>query len=217
MTNQNTSPNPFDLWKDMFQKSTEAWSQAAGPAGGFTQPSGFGPFQGFNAFPSNDPQQMWQQFFSSWSDQWTKNQAGRIPGSPEAVDGTVGVDGPHFCRNDGFRCVLEYAGQIPRAIVDPAAAVFKGDQASSRRHIAGLQPSVAQPDGPAVRACDRARRALGRSGRKYPQDHQNFERHQGGLNVTRKAADPCSIEEKQKLASHRCSNVYPLYRKWGSL
>ncbi len=76
MTNQNTSPNPFDLWKDMFQKSTEAWSQAAGPAGGFTQPSGFGPFQGFNAFPSNDPQQMWQQFFSSWSDQWTKNQAG---------------------------------------------------------------------------------------------------------------------------------------------
>ena len=76
MTNQNTSPNPFDLWKDMFQKSTEAWSQAAGPAGGFTPPSGFGPFQGFNPFPSNDPQQMWQQFFSSWSDQWTKNQAG---------------------------------------------------------------------------------------------------------------------------------------------
>ena len=76
MTNQNTSPNPFDLWKDMFQKSTEAWSQAASPAGGFTPPSGFGPFQGFNPFPSNDPQQMWQQFFSSWSDQWTKNQAG---------------------------------------------------------------------------------------------------------------------------------------------
>ena len=76
MTNQNTSPNPFDLWKDMFQKSTEAWSQAAGTAGGFTPPSGFGPFQGFNPFPSNDPQQMWQQFFSSWSDQWTKNQAG---------------------------------------------------------------------------------------------------------------------------------------------
>ncbi len=76
MTNQNASPNPFDLWKDMFQKSTEAWSQAAGPAGGFTPPSGFGPFQGFNPFPSNDPQQMWQQFFSSWSDQWTKNQGG---------------------------------------------------------------------------------------------------------------------------------------------
>ncbi len=76
MTNQNTFPNPFDLWKDMLQKSTEAWSQAAGPTGGFTPPSGFGPFQGFNTFPSNDPQQMWQQFFSSWSDQWTKNQGG---------------------------------------------------------------------------------------------------------------------------------------------
>ena len=76
MTNQNTSSNPFDLWKEMLQKSTEAWSQAAGPSGGFTPPSGFGPFQGFNPFPSNDPQQMWQQFFSSWSDQWTKNQGG---------------------------------------------------------------------------------------------------------------------------------------------
>jgi len=76
MTNQNASTNPFDLWKDMLQKSTEAWSQAAGPASGFTPPSGFGTFQGFNPFPSNDPQQMWQQFFNSWSDQWTKNQSG---------------------------------------------------------------------------------------------------------------------------------------------
>ncbi len=76
MTNQDTSSNPFDLWKEMLQKSTEAWSQEAGPSGGFTPPSGFGPFQGFNPFPSNDPQQMWQQFFSSWSDQWTKNQGG---------------------------------------------------------------------------------------------------------------------------------------------
>lgn len=75
MTNQNTSPNPFDMWKDMLQKSTEAWSQAAGQTGSFAPTSAFSPFQGFNPFPSNDPQQMWQQFFSSWSDQWTKNQA----------------------------------------------------------------------------------------------------------------------------------------------
>ncbi len=76
MTNQNTSPNPFDMWKDMLQKSTSAWSQAAGQTGSFAPTSAFSPFQGFNPFPSNDPQQMWQQFFSSWSDQWTKNQAG---------------------------------------------------------------------------------------------------------------------------------------------
>ncbi len=74
MTNQNASPNPFDMWKDMLQKSTEAWSQAAGQTGSFAPTSTFNPFQGFNPLPSNDPQQMWQQFFNSWSDQWTKNQ-----------------------------------------------------------------------------------------------------------------------------------------------
>ena len=79
MTNQNTAPNPFELWKEMFQKSSEAWSQAAGTAGSaanFSPPSGFNPFQGFNPFPSHDPQQMLQQYFNSWSEFWTKNQAG---------------------------------------------------------------------------------------------------------------------------------------------
>ena len=75
MTSQDTSSNPFELWKEMFQKSTEAWSQAAGPAGNFTPPTGFNLFQGFNPFPSHDPQQMWQQYFNSWSEFWTKNQA----------------------------------------------------------------------------------------------------------------------------------------------
>lgn len=75
MTNQGTSSNPFELWQEMFKKSTEAWSQPAGPAAGFAPLSGFGPFQGTNPFPSQDPQQMWQQFFNSWSEFWTKNQA----------------------------------------------------------------------------------------------------------------------------------------------
>lgn len=76
MTNQDASSNPFGLWKEMFQKSTEAWSQAAGPIGNFPPNSGFGSFQGFNPFPAQDPQQMWQQYFKSWSEFWTKNQVG---------------------------------------------------------------------------------------------------------------------------------------------
>ena len=75
MTSQDTSSNPFELWKEMFQKSTEAWSQAAGPAGNFTSPFGFNSSQGFNPFPTQDPQQMWQQYFNSWSEYWSKNQA----------------------------------------------------------------------------------------------------------------------------------------------
>ena len=75
MTNQGTSSNPFELWQEMFKKSTEAWSQPAGPAAGFSPLSGFGSFQGSSPFPSQDPQQMWQQFFNSWSEFWTKNQA----------------------------------------------------------------------------------------------------------------------------------------------
>ena len=75
MTSQNTASNPFEAWKEMFQKSTEAWSQAAGPAGNFSPPSGFNSFQGFTPFPSYDPRQMWQQYFNSWSEFWTKNQA----------------------------------------------------------------------------------------------------------------------------------------------
>lgn len=76
MTSQNTGANPFEIWKDMFQKSSEAWSQAAGSAGNFSPPPGFNSFQGFNPFPSSNPQQIWQQYFNSWSDFWTKNQAG---------------------------------------------------------------------------------------------------------------------------------------------
>ena len=76
MTNQGTSSNPFELWKEMLQKSTEAWSQAAGSTGSFSPPTGFNSFQGFNPFPTQDPNQMWQQFFNSWSESWTKNQAG---------------------------------------------------------------------------------------------------------------------------------------------
>ena len=75
MTNQDTASNPFEVWKDMFQKSTEAWSQAAGPMGNFSPPSGFNAFQGFNPIPSYDPKQVWQQYFNSWSEFWAKNQA----------------------------------------------------------------------------------------------------------------------------------------------
>ena len=78
MTSQSNTSNPFDLWKEMLQKSTEAWTQAAGMTGSmgnFSPPSGFNSFQGFNPFPSQDPQQMWQQYFNSWSELWTKNQA----------------------------------------------------------------------------------------------------------------------------------------------
>ena len=78
MTNQNSTSNPFELWKEMFQKSTEAWSQAAGTGGfggNFPPSSGFNPYQGFSPFTSHDPQQMWQQYFNTWSEFWSKNQA----------------------------------------------------------------------------------------------------------------------------------------------
>ena len=76
MTNQDTNFDPFEPFKEMFQKSTEAWSQAAGSAGNFPPASGFNPFQGFNPVSSYDPQKMWQQYVNSWSEFWTKNQAG---------------------------------------------------------------------------------------------------------------------------------------------
>lgn len=50
----NTSPSPFDVWKDFLQKSSTFWSQAAA----VPQPP--------------DPAQLWQQFLGMWSDFWSK-------------------------------------------------------------------------------------------------------------------------------------------------
>ena len=87
MTTQDNAANPFDYWREMFQKSTEAWAQAAGstdnafwppffgatpggPMPGFGQMPGFNPFgQSTPPFFPNDIQQMWQQFYNTWAEQ----------------------------------------------------------------------------------------------------------------------------------------------------
>ena len=90
MTTQENSANPFEAWREMFQKSTEAWSQAAagmsanpffgaapgGSVPGFGQMPGFGSIPGFGApgqfppfFPFSDLQQVWQQFYNAWAEQ----------------------------------------------------------------------------------------------------------------------------------------------------
>ena len=94
MTTQDNSANPFEAWREMFQKSTEAWAQAAagmsanpfippflGAAPGGSMPGtgqmpGFGNIPGFNPtgqlppfFPLNDLQQVWQQFYNTWAEQ----------------------------------------------------------------------------------------------------------------------------------------------------
>ncbi len=102
MTSQNNTANPFEYWREMFQKSTEAWSQAFGSAGNpFSPPlfgavpggmaPGFGPTAGTNPFGQFTPpfavgdlQQMWQQFFNTWTEQVQKAMASGTPG-PEAL------------------------------------------------------------------------------------------------------------------------------------
>ena len=94
MTTQENAANPFDAWREMFQKSTEAWSQAVagmssgpfwapftgaaqgGPVPGFGQMPGFASIPGFGTpgqfppfVPFNDIQQVWQQFYSAWAEQ----------------------------------------------------------------------------------------------------------------------------------------------------
>ena len=113
MTTQNSGANPFEYWREMFQKSTEAWAQAAAgsPGGswppfggaatggatpgfgfpGFGQMPNFGTAPGFNAFSqftppffSNDVQQMWQQFYNTWAGQVQQAMSSGTPG-PEAL------------------------------------------------------------------------------------------------------------------------------------
>ena len=42
MTTQDNAANPFDQWREIFQKSTEAWAQAAGSSGNAFWPPFFG-------------------------------------------------------------------------------------------------------------------------------------------------------------------------------
>ena len=100
MTTGNNVSNPFEYWREVFQKSTEAWAQSAGSAAnpfwppffgtapgampGFGGPSGANPFASFAPpFSGNDVQQLWQQFFDSWSEQVQKAMASGSTG-PEA-------------------------------------------------------------------------------------------------------------------------------------
>ena len=101
MTTQDSSANVFEFWREMFQKSMDAWAQAAGSTGtpfaspffgaaaGGTAP-GVGPAAGANPFgqfmPPNftgDIQQLWQQFFNAWAEQTRQAVAAGTPG-PEA-------------------------------------------------------------------------------------------------------------------------------------
>ncbi len=107
MTTQNNAANPFDYWREVFQKSTEAWTQAAGSTSnpfwppffgaapgampgfgqmpGFDSASGANPFGSFTPpFSGNDIQQLWQQFFNSWSEQVQKAMSSGATG-PEAI------------------------------------------------------------------------------------------------------------------------------------
>lgn len=110
MTTQDNAANLFDQWRDMFQKSTEAWAQAAGATGnafwppffgaspgspmpglgqmpGAGQMPGFGAMPGFNPFGqsippffNNDIQQMWQQFYNTWAEQAQQAMTAGTPG-----------------------------------------------------------------------------------------------------------------------------------------
>lgn len=112
MTTQDNAANPFEYWREMFRKSTEAWAQAAsgtqgnaffppffgaapgGPMSGFGFP-GFGQMPGFGGPGSNpfgqfaspffggDIQQMWQHFYNTWAEQVQQAVASGTPG-PEA-------------------------------------------------------------------------------------------------------------------------------------
>ena len=109
MTTQENASNAFEIWREMFQKSTEAWAQAAAgtptnpffspftgaaPGGsmpGFGQMPGFNNMPGFNPqgqfppfFPFNDLQQVWQQFYSSWSEKFQQPMSAGTPG-PEVI------------------------------------------------------------------------------------------------------------------------------------
>ena len=103
MTTQDNAANTFEYWREMFQKSTEAWAQAAGSTGnafwapfvnaasGGMTPPGFGPAAGANPFGqfapppfTGDMQQMWQQFFNAWAEQAQKAMAAGTPG-PEVL------------------------------------------------------------------------------------------------------------------------------------
>ena len=102
MTTQENAANPFDYWREMFQKSTEAWTQAAGGAAnpfwapfsgatpgaaapGFGPASAAGPFGQFTPpFSTGDLQQMWQQFFNMWAEQAQKTMASGGAG-PEVI------------------------------------------------------------------------------------------------------------------------------------
>ena len=102
MSTQDSGAKTFEYWREVFQKSIDAWAQAAGaagtpfaaqffgaPAGGTTP--GFGPAAGPNPFGqfapplfTHDLQQMWQQFFNSWAEQAQKAMAAGTEG-PEAM------------------------------------------------------------------------------------------------------------------------------------
>ena len=109
MTTQENAANPFEYWREMFQKSTEAWAQAAsgspgnplwppffgaapgGAAPGFGQMPGFNTASGANPFGQFTPpfavgdlQQMWQQFFNTWAEQARQAMAAGGSG-PEAL------------------------------------------------------------------------------------------------------------------------------------
>ena len=109
MTTQENSANPFEAWREMFQKSTEAWSQAAagmssnpfwaffsgaapgGSTPGVGQMPGFGSIPGFGSqgqmppfFPFNDLQQVWQQLYNTWAEQTRQAMSAGASG-PEVI------------------------------------------------------------------------------------------------------------------------------------
>ncbi len=114
MTTQDNTANPFEYWREMFQKSTEAWAQAAsaGPGAAFWPPffgaapggnmpgagfPGFGQMPGFGGAPGSNPfaqfvppfsgndfQQMWQQYYNTWTEQVQQAMASGAPG-PEVL------------------------------------------------------------------------------------------------------------------------------------
>ncbi len=79
MTTQSPSANPFEFWREVFQKSGQAWMDVASTAGPLGAPQ-ISPFQSFNPFLASNPyqlwQQLWQQYLNTWSEYWTKNLSG---------------------------------------------------------------------------------------------------------------------------------------------
>ena len=167
MTTPNNAADPFEYWREMFQKSTEAWAQAVagspgnafwppffGAAPGATMP-GFNGAQASNPFAqfaspffNNDIQQMWQQFYNTWAEQSRKAMESEATGAEAFVNAQkrwseqLEVHGQDLCRGHGDGVLRQYAGQVHGADTGLAAADGQCNRTPAGRHAQGDEHAV---------------------------------------------------------------------------